>query len=278
MLDVSVVVVSYNQAEYLAKCLDTVNEEFSSAGFQGRLVVVDNASKEPCGEVARAKGAHLIENHENRGFASACNQGIQAYPSRYVLLLNNDVFLQKGVIQALLDYADAHPRVGAVTPRLLSLDGREQMAPLFRFRPCSRKWIPCACLLVRRDVLDRLGGLDEGFFFYNEDVDLGIRLRRAGYRLIYHPDLSVIHCEGKSTDGVRPMTVLEGYRGGLRLMGKHYGRFALWLTRLGMKLEIWALRRLSGFKKRFQIELTSREQAIEAIYPELAALVQDYQP
>lgn len=278
MLDVSVVVVSYNQADYLAKCLDTVNQEFSDDGYQGRLVVVDNASQEPCGEVARAKGAHFIQNLENRGFASACNQGIDAYPSRYVLLLNNDVFLQKGVIQALMDYADAHPKVGAVTPRLLSLDGREQMPPLFRFRPCSRKWIPCACLLVRRDVLDRLGGLDEGFFFYNEDVDLGIRLRRAGYRLIYHPALSVIHCEGKSTDGVRPMTVLEGYRGGLRLMGKHYGALALRLTRLGMRLEIQLLKRLIGFKKRHSVKLTSRESALNAIYPELVELVRNYQP
>ncbi|MGE5707990.1 MAG: glycosyltransferase family 2 protein, partial [Bacteroidota bacterium] len=178
----------------------------------------------------------------------------------------------------------ATPKLGAVGACLLTPEGTEQRPSIpFWGRSKHRKgqpvpigWLPGACLLLKREALDRIGWLDEGFFFYNEDLDLGLRLRKAGFRLRYLPAAQVVHHEGKSSDLVRPMAILEGYRGGLRLTAKHYGSLALAGARWGMKLErFWRDANIERKQKR-GLPLTGKETAWQTISQEVGTLLREY--
>jgi hypothetical protein len=285
MQDLAIVVVNYNRADFLGQCLEAARRELEFSALDGSIVVVDNASSDDSVAVARkARGVLVLENRENLGFAAGCNQGGKVSRSRFVLLLNNDVILLRGALGKLVSFADQHPRLAAVGARLLTPSGQEQLPPMGLFRktvnrfgkPQFLKWLPGACLLVRREALDRIGWLDAGFFFYNEDLDLGIRLRRDGWKIAYLPAASVVHHEGKSSDLVRPLASLEGYRGGLRLTAKHYGKKALFFARLGMKAEIILRTRRIERKKEAGKILGPKEVAWQEIAPRLKEMIENY--
>ncbi|HBN07221.1 MAG TPA: hypothetical protein DD435_00765 [Cyanobacteria bacterium UBA8530] len=285
MQDLAIVVVNYNRADFLGRCLEAARSELEFSAIEGSIVVVDNASADDSVFVAKkTAGVVVLENRENLGFAAGCNQGGKVSRSRYVLLLNNDVIINEGALGKLVSFADRHPRLAAVGARLLTPSGQEQLPPMGllaktvnRFgKPQYLKWLPGACLLLRREALDRIGWLDAGFFFYNEDLDLGLRLRRDGWKIAYLPAASVVHHEGKSSDLVRPLAILEGYRGGLRLTAKHYGKTALFFARLGMKAEIFFRTRGIERKKEAGKTLGPKEVAWQEIAPRLKELVESY--
>lgn len=249
-MDLSIVIVSFNQRAYLERCLETIRATLSDSTLQAEVFVVDNASEDGSLPMVRERFPRVrtIQNGENQGFSKANNQALALARGRYVLLLNNDTEVLPGALENLVFFADTHPDLGAVGPLLLDSAGKEHRLPASIFSPLywSRKkaqrvsWIVGACVLLRRDALEQLGGLDEDFFFYYEDVDLGLKLKKAGLVSYFAPDARVIHHEKKSSElsSVKPLTLFHLYRGRLLLARKHY-RWAFPFTKWAIALELW---------------------------------------
>jgi N-acetylglucosaminyl-diphospho-decaprenol L-rhamnosyltransferase len=250
---VTAVVVSFNTSEDLRRCLASLR---AHSGIPCRVVVVDNASTDGSADLVEKEfpEARVIRNRENVGFSRANNQGLREAAGAYALILNSDAELTPGALPALAARLDARPRLGAVGPRTLSPDGTVQVSfgpaltPLAEWRqrrlvrgvkrrdPAALQqatarsslehepdWLSGSCLLARKEALDAVGGFDEGFFLYEEDVDLCLRLRRAGWGVLFTPDAQVVHHLGRSmqTDATRAR--LEYHRSHLRFYRKHNG-------------------------------------------------------
>lgn len=258
---VSAVVVSYNTRDHLLRCLASLE----SVLLPLEVVVVDNASGDGSAEAVaeRFPATRIVRNDENLGFARASNQGLRRCGAPYVLLLNSDAEVRPGAVEALAGLLDARPRVGAVGPRTLSPDGSVQVSfgpPLTPWgewrqrrllrgvrarRPDALRraaeraggerepaWVSGACLLARRQALDQVGGFDEGFFLYEEDVDLCRRLRQAGWTILFTPAAEVVHHVGRSMARDPDRSRLEYQRSHLRYYRKHNGVFATALLRV----------------------------------------------
>ncbi len=253
MPDVSVIIVNWNTRDLLERCLTTAQANAGALSLE--LVVVDNASSDDSVAMTRARfpGARLIANTANVGFARANNQGAAEAHGRYLLLLNSDAFLQPGALEALVQVADAQPRAGLVGAHLRNADGTFQashtpfpslgrefliLSGLGRLAygryfpsrgpdeargPQSVDYVEGACLLVRPEAYAAVGGLDEGYFMYAEEVDLCYALRRAGWQVWYHPQARVTHLGGASSRNRRPEREGDLYTSRVRFFRKHYG-------------------------------------------------------
>ncbi len=236
-----VVVVTYNSAEHIGACIDS----FRADGF-GRIIVVDNASADATAAIARAagEGVEILETGANLGFAAAVNRGMALASSDYVAVANPDVVVCPGARKALSDLLDAHPDVGAVGPRIETVDGdvypsvrrfpdlltavghaalgfvrpdnrfsrRYRMTDWSHDQPAVVDWISGTFMLLRRDRFVAIGGFDEQYFMYVEDVDLCWRLRQAGDRVAFEPAARVIHTIGGSSEHTPYRMIVEHHR------------------------------------------------------------------
>ena len=262
-VDCSVVVVNYRTDDLLADCLASLAKGTRDVSVE--VVVVDNAATLAAGGFReRFPAVRLLENRANVGFARAANQGIRAAAGRHVLCLNPDTLVHDGAVATMVAYLDAHPDVGAVGARLLESDGRLQyscrrfpgyftilfgryawLTRAFPGNAASRDylyldwdhasarevdWLSGACLMVRRDVIARIGGFDAGFFLFVEDMDWCRRIRNAGWTIVYLPDAVVTHHIGVSRGPVPARLVWARHRGMLRYVRKHFG--APWACRV----------------------------------------------
>jgi len=234
-VDLAVVVVNHNAGAYLRRCMESLRTGCGDARLE--VVVVDNASADGSPEAALAErpDARVIRNRANRGFAAAANQGIAATSAPFVLLLNPDAEIVGGTLASLVKVARERPRAGAIgalvrnpngsiqpsarrVPRLGEALGHAFLGPLFPSNPYTRsytmagwdrtterevEWVSGSAMLLRREALDEVGVLDEGYFMYVEDVDLCTRLRRKGWQVLFSPELEVVHQIGVSTRGQR---------------------------------------------------------------------------
>jgi N-acetylglucosaminyl-diphospho-decaprenol L-rhamnosyltransferase len=255
-----VIVVSYNSADHLRGCVEPL------AGSPGvRVTVVDSASSDGSLATVAALPVETVQLAHNRGFGHACNVGWRAGAAAYVLFLNPDATLDPGSLQTLVAVADRSPAVGAVAPRIVEPDGTldyslrrfprlrstyaqafflHRLFPLAPWsdelvrdaraydRPGLPEWASGACLLVRRTALERLDGLDEGFFLYCEDLDLCRRLRALGLELRYEPAAVAIHEGGASAPRAALLPVLAASR--VRYARKHQTRAVALAERLGI--------------------------------------------
>ncbi len=228
----SVVVVSFNTRELTLACLRTVREQTASLSYE--IIVVDNDSADGSVEAVRREFAdvQLIANRLNAGFARANNQGIARARGRYVLLLNSDTEVQDDAIGRTVRFADEHPDVGVVGCRAFQPDGNQQ-STMFRYlrlgdvlvntflpnrlmrrsRTLGRSRyvglsrdevqdveVVAGCfMLVRREVIQAAGGMDEGFFMYGEEAEWCHRIRQAGWGVRYFPGARILHHGGAST-------------------------------------------------------------------------------
>jgi GT2 family glycosyltransferase len=225
----AVAVVSYDTCEVLRPCLESV-----VAAGPAELVVADNGSADGSIDLVRERfpQAKLIVNDRNRGYGAAANQAIAACDAPAVLLLNSDTVLGAGALAALARYLGDHPRAGVVGPRLVNPDGtlhpstfaypsvRDLLVgdtglhlllrrlPWVRERflrtwahdvPRAVPWVYGAALAIRRSAFDAVGGFDEAFFMYFEEVDLSRRLAAAGFETHYAPVATVLHAGAAST-------------------------------------------------------------------------------
>lgn len=224
--DVDAILVAYHSGDDLVPACES-----ALAAGAGGLIVVDNSPAEGATKAVRARfpGARVEESDENVGFARAVNRGLELSRSPRILLLNPDARLEPGAVRALGAALDLHPRAAAAGPRIERPDGRLElsanrtMSPLgdlgikvleglYSRGPDSvRRWVEgryshprsvrslsAACMLLRRRALDEVDGFDERFFLYAEDVDLSLRLRRAGWELRFVPAARARHVGGGS--------------------------------------------------------------------------------
>jgi N-acetylglucosaminyl-diphospho-decaprenol L-rhamnosyltransferase len=264
MADVSAVVVTYNAAPWIERCLESVRRSGAE------MIVVDNGSTDGTIELVRGTfpEARVIEQ-DNRGFGAANNAGMRAAAGRYFLLLNPDAWLADGALKSLVAFADEHPEAAIVGPRLLNPDGSLQRSVrgypspwrigteyffLRKLAPHSRalnaffgagfdhesvreaEYLFGACLLVRREAVDSVGGFDEDFFLMSEEVDWCYRFRQAGWRVFFYPGAEVYHVVGASLD---PRKFKEIVRGHLQFLRKHRGARVAERAR---RVMLWGLR------------------------------------
>lgn len=217
---VSVVIPNWNGARWLPGCLEALRAQ---AFRDFRVYVVDNGSTDESLEVLRGfPEVQVVRHEENLGFATAMNAGISASSGRYVAALNNDTSADPGWLGALVRAMDAAPEAGSAASRLVDFNRPDLIDSLGDgFLPnglsfklgAGERWIgaggqapieilsPCAAASIyRREMLARIGGFDDAFFAYMEDVDLGLRAQLSGYRCLLVPDAVVRHV-GSATSG-----------------------------------------------------------------------------
>jgi GT2 family glycosyltransferase len=253
---VSIVIVSFNAAEDLRGCLESLRDRPPAAPHD--IVVVDNASSDGSVEVARQfPRVRVIALDSNAGFAHANNVGIRETAGRNILLLNSDTVVPAGAVDALVAELERNADVAVIGPRLVDKSGRAELSygrmigPLNEWRQKraalsgrveeltrTRRypdWVSGACLLVRRADADAVGGLDERFFMYTEDVDFCAAIRARGRRVLFFPDVEVIHARGRSAAAAPEATQMAYRRSQLAFYEKHRPAWAP-LLRLYLRL------------------------------------------
>jgi GT2 family glycosyltransferase len=249
----SVVIVSYNTREMTLDCLRALFDGLQ--GLEAEVWVVDNASKDNSVEAIRAAfpSVQIIENPRNAGFGAANNLALARARGKYLLLLNSDAFPKPGALPALARYLEEHPEVGVVGPRLLNADGSLQVS-CWKFPSPLRAWFEAlglaaafpdhpifgdyfrwahdserrvdfvigACLALRREVYEQVGGFDEDFFLYSEETDWQKRIAGAGWPIVFLPSAEVTHLGGASGTE-KPGLNRHFYEGLDRYTAKHFG-------------------------------------------------------
>ncbi|MDH4228517.1 MAG: glycosyltransferase family 2 protein [Nitrospirota bacterium] len=240
----AVIIVHRNGAETLLRTLDALSKATDMA--RDRVFLVDNGSSDD--SLSRVRAAHpsavIIENGCNLGYAAAVNRAVPESRSAFVLVLNNDAFVPPELLDRFEVLFIAHPDAAVIGPRLVSAHGDTQRSfgdeptiwgelgiRLFqKGRPplpdtvlTPVDWISGACLAARRSAMEQAGSIDSGFFFYFEDVEWCIRLRRAGWRALLDRDTRVVHLMGSSTRRVRRGAQVEMLRSRLRFYQKVFG-------------------------------------------------------
>lgn len=284
MLDLSVVIVSFNTGPVTLACLGSLFEW--TKGITYEVFVVDNASSDGSPQMIRHAFPQvtLIEQSTNVGFARACNAALVRARGRYVMLLNSDTHLVEDALTALVRALDAHPQVGAVGPRLIYPDGQTQpysasrakslwrtlkqycipMSPVGRLHLGERltprsdlsspilyetESISGAAMMVRRKILQTVGLLDESFFLYCEDADWVERIRQAGYVIACAPDVRLIHHHGASSRQDEIRREVEAVVSNLHYFAKHSGRGSVLLFRAAMAgIMCWRMGTLDLFR------------------------------
>ena len=216
----SIIIVNYNSETALAKCLASLS---SISPDKIEVFVIDNhSSLFDAQKLSRTYPyAKIIINPTNCGFAKANNQAYALSKGKYILMLNPDVEIGSDSIQAMMGHLDNHKNVAAVGPHFLDKDGKDAdsgyynrfpqwqgvFSYYFKFptkplglpdKETEIDQIPGACLMVKREVIDKIGFLDERFFVWMEDVDFCFRMKKAGWKLVYLPQAAVKHVGGAS--------------------------------------------------------------------------------
>ncbi|MCB9883544.1 MAG: glycosyltransferase family 2 protein [Planctomycetes bacterium] len=300
----TVIVVSFNTRDLLRECLATLLQR--TADLDLETIVVDNASRDDSAAMLRDEfpEVRLLESPVNLGFAGANNLAFREARGRYVCLLNSDAFPEPGAIQRAVQYMQQDDTIGIGGARLIGEDGSWQPSarlypsilnewlslsglaarfPTSRFfgrfdrtwadheQPADVDWVPGAFSIMRRSDLERLGGFDEDFFLYYEEVDLCRRFQRAGLRIRYWPDVVVVHRGGESSktlddhdfDTSGSQLSLWRMRSGMLFHRKHEGYLGAFLS-MTLERTFHALRairnRFGGSRARLRKRLESLQR------------------
>jgi GT2 family glycosyltransferase len=256
--DLSIVIVNWNGRELLEACLASIDREVRGRSDAGRVsietLVVDQASSDGSAAAVRAAfpWAELIELPRNVGFAAGNNAGLRRAKGRHCVLLNNDTVVLRDALERCVRYLDAHPDVGVVGPQLLDPDGGKQNSvhstpnlatellpkaalewlapwryPSKRYEhsgPILVEAVLGACLMVRREVLDDVGPLPEEYFFFLEETDWCLRIRRAGWKVVHLPEARIVHVHGATSKKLVPAeTRIEYHRSLYQFFRAHRG-------------------------------------------------------
>jgi len=247
-MNVSVIIVTRNTREMTLHCLQQLEGYMHSRCHQ--VVVVDNASSDGTADAiaARYPQAAVVREPRNTGFARASNDGAREARGEFLLFLNSDTLASAQAIEGLANTLREDPALGAVAPQLVYPDGRPQEtagyapSPMREFSSWARKrararvvaalrdagnlaevgFLSGAALMVRREAFSAVGGFDESFFFYYEDVDLCTKLAARGWIIRIAPEVTVVHLRGGSTTQAAGPAI-EMTRSRYQYLRKHYG-------------------------------------------------------
>ncbi len=265
MLDLSIIIVNWNGKDLLARCLQAVESTTKKITYE--TYVVDNASTDGSQDMIRRDfpTVKLIANPNNVGFATANNQAMKVASGRYVLLLNSDAFVKENTLDDMVKFMDEHPDAGMSSCKLTYEDGSLQRScatfptlatefyialgldKLFPRSPIFGRYLMTdwnyddirpvdvimgAFMLVRADLIAKIGMMDEGFFMYSEEVDWCYRFKQAGSKIYFCPDVEAIHLWGGSSKAVKVESLLRLYKARVQFFRKHYGRLPAALYKL----------------------------------------------
>lgn len=270
---VAVVTVAYRSDAVLPEFLASIA---GASVHPVAAVVVDNrpGPDSRAAELAAAHGATYVALPSNPGYGGGMNAGVATLgPAvRWVLISNPDVVLEPGVIDALVSAGESDPTIAAIGPAVRNPDGtvypsarrvpslrtgvgHALFVNLWHDNPWTRRyrqdsaeavterdagWLSGSCLLVRRDVFEQLGGFDEGYFMYFEDVDLGYRIGRAGYRNRYLPSASVTHIGAHTASRESAEMIRAHHASARRFIGRKYAGWHLWPVRAVLSIGLAA--------------------------------------
>jgi O-antigen biosynthesis protein len=282
-MKLSVIIVNYNVKYFLEQCLYSVNKALSGIGAE--VIVVDNNSVDGSEVMIRSwfPEIRLMVNHENIGFAKANNQAIRAAQGEYILLLNPDTVIEETTFSRCIAFMDSHPEAGALGPKMI--DGKGRYLPeskrglptpevafykifgLTKLFPASPKFgkyylghtrndvvqevdiLTGAFMFIRASVLSKTGLLDEDYFMYGEDIDMSYRILKAGYKVYYFPETTIIHYKGESTKKGSLNYILIFYKAMQIFATRHFsGKLARTYT-LMINMAIYFRAVLSLFKR-----------------------------
>ena len=268
--DVSVVIPNWNRSDLLLECLRSIAKSTHRVMCDVTVVdnaSTDDSVRRMRDEFPQVK---MIVNETNRGFAAACNQGLRAGVGRLALLFNNDARMMDGCLDEMVAFMDAHPHTGALTCKQLDASTMQTMPPCANAFPSPknllmtrlvhllrlpqrfpqggwwRRWtyladdpdsehkaahITGACFMIRREAIEHVGLLDEGYTMYLEETDWCMRLRNAGWEIHYTPRAAFVHHLSASGQ-LRSDREELYYRSYCRFFEKHYGKLARWIYQI----------------------------------------------
>lgn len=249
----AVVTVSYRSEEVLPTLIASLT---AATSREFVMVIADNSASSATKAIADEYGARYVPLNRNAGYGGAVNAAVRSLGPevRCILICNPDVRLLPGSLDHLVDRLDEDASIGAVGPRVLNEDGSTYpsaravpslrtgighalFANIWKGNPWSRRyraeselsdtprtagWLSGSCLLVRRADFDAVGGFDEGYFMYFEDVDLGVRLAEAGRRNLYAPAARVVHAGAHSTSVEAPRMIAAHHESARRFISRRY--------------------------------------------------------
>ncbi len=286
MTKLSISIVNFNGGEFLINCIDSLMKVKDEADFD--IWIVDNASVDDSLSILKKKYPKLnyIENKDNKGFGAAHNQALRKIKNENILILNPDSQMIDGTLSYMLKFMDENPDVGAASCRVEKADGSLDIAshrgfptPWASFKYFFLKddslyhltnrnmskthevdSIVGAFFLTRKSVLEKVGYFDEDYWLYAEDIDLCYRIKEAGLKVMYVPEVKIIHLKGVSS-GIKKHSgeistassesrkkALNSFYSTMKIfykkhMEKKYPFFVNWLVYLGVDIKWWLAKR-----------------------------------
>jgi len=265
-MDLSIIIVNWNTRNLLCQCIDSLTQTLKKIDTE--IFVVDNGSADGSVATVREKFpvVKLIENTVNMGFARANNQAIYQSSGEYLLFLNPDTRVKNEAIPTMLSFMSAHAKAGLVGAQLLNADGSRQnsianfpsLATELLNKSLLRRLFPekfpgkerdypgpvevdsviGACMLVRRETVEQVGLLDEGYFLFLEETDWCFRMKKAGWKIYHIPGAEVLHFQGKSAGAQKAKARIEYYRSRYHYFRKNRGSFQTSVLSIGLIIKL----------------------------------------
>ncbi|VXD21640.1 Glycosyl transferase, family 2 [Planktothrix serta PCC 8927] len=309
-VQLAIVIINYRTPQLVIDCLKSLENQLKVGDDQ--VIIVDNASGDNSVELLQQtitdhhwfSWVKLLASPVNGGFSAGNNLGMKAIEADAYLLLNSDTIVRPGAISSLLHAWKTHPEAGLISPRLEWPDSTPQISCFRYHSPLSQlidaaatgpvtklfqqydvpmevsntsfepEWTSFACVLIRREVIQQIGFMDEGYFMYFDDVDYCRRVHQAGWQILHWPEARVVHLRGGSGSVKADMAARRRprpylYASRSRYFAKFYGIVGLWLTNLlwlvGRSLS-W-VRELVGNKKPHTCEFQAQDIWINCLTP-----------
>ena len=264
MKKLSIIIVNYNSGEELIVCIQSLRRYISNISYE--IIVIDNNSTDNSRKLLKESTMDInkifLEN--NTGYSIANNYGMEQCKGEYILLLNPDTYIKNNSIKEMIDFLDSKPAVGVLGPLLIDPDGNiqlpssnfpdlkqqilymlsckfllnriarssEQRVALKLKIPFEVDWVSGACFMLKRIIYETIGGLDESFFLYAEDVDWCIRIKDSGWKIFCHPSIEVVHIGGVSSKKNIYLLLTSRYKSNLYFAKKHFSSSQLFILRL----------------------------------------------
>ena len=279
-MDLSVIIISYNEKDLLRRCLESVLA--SRTEYKLEIIVTDSGSQDGTDEMMRTEfpAVKFLDNKKNLGFSKGNNVAIRTATGRLILLLNADTEVRPDSFDLSIKYMDAHPEAGAMGCKVLLLNGQldpsarrnfpnpvSAFLKLFGLKKLSNynidgpidqemevEAIMGAYFMTRRDVIEKVGLLDESFFMYGEDLDWCYRIKQAGYKIMYYPKVEITHVKYGASRSV-PFQVVRWAHNAMKIFyAKHYAQdhniFFNSLVYLGIRIRMYLVMFVNLFRNK----------------------------